>query len=152
MEQFFITPQAEEGIKVELTAPDGRETGHWLKVLGSDSQTFRRAHATHQKKRVERLKDGKKLSAADQRTVEDKAERELVATLVADWSFDEPCTNDNVVAFFKKAPQIMEQVDLVAGQRANFSPVPLKNSDPMPEENFGLDEGSTAPTKQTAKA
>ena len=50
-----------------------------------------------------------------------QAERvRLVACLVSSWSFEQPCTPENVQAFLRESPQIMEATDKVAANRRAF--------------------------------
>lgn len=117
MDQFFTADAANEGVKLPLTNATGGETDHYLVVLGVDSDVFRRADAKAKR-------DAFRLAAIEDEeeriTAVTKAQTELVACLVSDWSFDQECTHENVVAFLNKAPQIAAQIDTVAGDRRLF--------------------------------
>ena len=117
MSEFFTAETAEAGIKLPLFRPDGTQSEHWLKIRGVDSQEFRIAETLA------------KRSAAAAASIKDDRERaqmaldartRLAASLVIDWSFDQPCTIDNVANFLKNAPQITDAIDRVSGDRALF--------------------------------
>lgn len=123
IEDFNIVDPSEKGINITLCLPDGTETEHFLTVRGADSPTFRKAQARNNRERLALLKvkdKAKEMDAADRAMRESGLQDQLVASLVADWSFPQECTIENVAAFFAKSPQIREQVDLFAGERANF--------------------------------
>ena len=128
MADFNIATQSTEGVKVPLHKPDGTKTAEWIQVRGMDCLEFRKAQARIPRQRLQYLqkakKGGKDPDPADLREQELKWDRELVASLVADWSFSEDCTPDNVVGFFEQAPQIKEQVESFAGERLNFFGAP----------------------------
>lgn len=117
MEQFFTEEQATKGIRLPLLDKLGRKTEHWLHIIGGDSEEFRIA-------RQAANREAAAIAAIDDAGVRDKAnvdaERSLAARLVKDWSFDQPCTHENVVAFFKRAPQIQNSVDMAASRRVLF--------------------------------
>ncbi|QIQ65284.1 hypothetical protein 19_00019 [Pseudomonas phage Epa19] len=117
MEAFFTRSIANEGIELPLYAPTGEKTEHWLRVRGIDSDEFRTAEANSKRDAfqiasVEDLAERTRLIAESQ--------RKLVASLVVGWSFEQECTLENVMAFFREAPQIQEAVDRTASRRALF--------------------------------
>ncbi|MCF6435209.1 hypothetical protein [Pseudoalteromonas sp. MMG022] len=125
MEDFFTREKANEGIKIPLTLPDGSVSDHYIVVRGIDSDAFRDAETLA------------KRNAMAFAAIEDEAERAaafaderlgLIAALVADWSFDEPCELETVKKFLHQAPQICEQVDKVAAKRALFFAKGLSSS------------------------
>lgn len=117
-EDFFIQDSQNEGIEVPLFRPDGTKSEHWLRLRGHFSDEFQKARRAlfasakgeGQKKRnqqqLDELVDNKRI--------------ELTAALVKDWSFDMPCTKENVIDFLKKAPQIAALVDTLAGDQSLF--------------------------------
>lgn len=117
MKEFYTRSKANEGKKVPLSLPDGSPSEHWLMVRGVDSDEFRRAEAKSKRKAIElaQIKDDKERQEAIE-----QEKLELIAVLVADWSFDEECSRENVVEFLREAPQIGDMVDRIAVSRASF--------------------------------
>jgi len=124
MESFFTADDANDGTKLPLFAPDGKATEHWLLIRGVDSDAYRTSHT-----RV--LQNARKLKATDDD--EEIAIRtnaglfELAVSLVGGWSFEQECTRENVSAFLKKAPQVIDPINEFAGNRSLF--FALKRSD-----------------------
>jgi len=137
MESFFTADDANDGTKLPLFAPDGKATEHWLLIRGVDSDAYRTSHT-----RV--LQNARKLKATDDD--EEIAKRtneglfELAVSLVGGWSFEQECTRENVSAFLKKAPQVIDPINEFAGNRSLF--FALKRSD---LQNTAVD--SSASTK-----
>lgn len=117
MKEFYTRSKANEGKKVPLSLPDGSPSEHWLVIRGVDSDEFRRAEAKSKRKAIEiaQIKNDQERDAAIE-----QQKLELIAVLVAGWSFEEECTRDNVVDFLREAPQIADMVDRIAVSRASF--------------------------------
>jgi preprotein translocase subunit SecB len=49
-----------------------------------------------------------------------EAEIEMLAVLVKDWSFANPCTPENVKKLLRNAPHVYQLVDETAGKRELF--------------------------------
>jgi hypothetical protein len=117
MADFFTLEAAEAGIDLPLYLPSGEKTDFVIKIRGVDSEKFRIAEA--QGKR--RLIDVAKGDNEDERTRRLFDERVLLASaLVISWNLPEPCTSKNIVELFKNAPQLLDMVDRIAGQRSLF--------------------------------
>lgn len=134
MTAFFTRGVANEGLQLPLYLPNGEKSEHWVRVLGVDSDAFRLAEA-ESKRDAFRLAS---IESNEERAAEiAKSKRRLIASLVTAWSFEQPCTTDNVEAFFLEAPQIMDAIDLAASKRALFfvgrssslQPTPSTSSD-----------------------
>lgn len=117
MDAFFTRQKANEGLQLPLYLPNGTKSEHWVRILGVDSDAFREAEAESKRDafRVAALEDPRERAEAIQ-----SGKRRLLAVLVVAWSFDKPCTRENVEAFFREAPQIMDAIDTAAGRRALF--------------------------------
>lgn len=124
MGAFNTAKLSNEGVKMPIRLPDGTETNEFLVVLGADSKAFRGAKAKADRDKLEALKALNNKQPAKVATIQADITRELVASLVVGWSFDEPCDKANVNKFLSDSPQIQEQIDLFAGGRANFFAVP----------------------------
>lgn len=134
MDAFFTRSKANEGLQLPLYLPDGNKSEHWVRILGVDSDAFRNAEAESRRDafRIAQIED-----VAERSTAIADSKRRLVASLVAAWSFDRPCNVDEVTAFFKEAPQIMDAIDLAASKRALF---------------FGAGSSSSRPTPSTSSS
>lgn len=117
MESFFTKAKAEQGRKLPLYTPTSEKTDHWLNVLGIDSDAFKQAEAEAKRQAIHIAEiEDKKEQFQAQRAVE----RKLIAALITDWSFDMPCTEENVVNFLTQAPQIEDAVNRFAAMRTTF--------------------------------
>jgi hypothetical protein len=117
MTEFYTSQSAEDGVVLPLYKPDGSKSDHTIKIRGVDSEVFRIAEALAKRRAVDvgRLTDENDRAAAAL-----NARIELAASLVIDWTFDEKCNHANVVKFFQNAPQIVDMVDRIAGDRSLF--------------------------------
>lgn len=115
---FFTRKTANEGKKIPLFTPAGEPTEHWLQVRGIDSDAFRAAATARQRKILDATSTAASKDEVTAAIVSTHFEQ--VAALVAAWSFDEPCTPENVTAFLREAPQIADQIDQVASKRGFF--------------------------------
>ena len=132
MESFFTRENANEGIELPLLLPDGTKTEHWLRIRGVDADGFRKAEARSKRKMLE-IAAEKDLDKRDAE-VED-TRLAMLAALVIGWSFDNPCTEAEIKRLFREAPQIAEQVDRTAYDRARFFGNSSKGSSPTPGES-----------------
>lgn len=121
MEEFMTRAKANEGHKIPLYTADGRLSAHWLRVRGVDSDTFRKA----QSRQTRRVAELASLEGEAREEAIAEATLEMQAALVAEWSFDMPCTLDNVKNFLREAPQIAAEVDKFASRRTFFFKTPL---------------------------
>ena len=119
MDAFNVAKLSNEGVKLALTLPDGTATDEFLIVCGADSKAFRNLMARVNRDKLKILNQTKEDQAEVARLIAD-IDRELVASLITDWSFTEPCDKANVCKFLADSPQIQAQVDAFAGNRANF--------------------------------
>jgi len=116
---FYTRTPANKGALLTLVDPvTGKQTDQYLHVLGLESDKFRAALAAKHQRNMEILQ----MPEPEQKAASDDAELELYASLVSDWSFEEPITVAGVKELFLEAPQIKQEVDKFAGQRANFMP------------------------------
>ncbi|UXX42070.1 hypothetical protein [Pseudomonas phage phiH2] len=134
MDAFFTRSRANEGLELPLYLPNGQKSEHWVRILGVDSDSFRNAEAESRRDafRIAQIED-----LADRAKAIADSKRRLVASLVVAWSFDRPCNVDEVEAFFREAPQIMDAIDLAASKRALF---------------FGAGSSSSRPTPSTSSS
>lgn len=117
MEEFFTRQQANDGVEFPLSRPDGTPTDHRIRIRGVDSDAFRTAEADSGRRLLE-ISLEKDKDKANAEFLEEKLK--LRASLVVSWSFDKPCTPENVREFLREAPQIADQIDRIANQRSRF--------------------------------
>lgn len=133
MSAFFTRERANRGIALPLYLPTGERADHWIHVRGIDSDEFRAAEAEHKREalRIAMIEDPKErtLAIADARA-------SLLAALVIDWSFAEPCTLENLKRFFREAPQLADSIDRAASRRDLF----FREASRVPDADYGGDE------------
>lgn len=131
MQQFFTRERANEGIKFPLSFPDGRESPHWLTIRGVDSDQFKTAEAAS-RRRIFALTAEKAADKSQVDKLEQEEKLETIASLVAAWSFDEPCTLEAIKTFLREAPQIADAVNRLATRRTLFFGSSSNVSTPSP--------------------
>ena len=120
MKEFFTRGAANTGIKVPLRSLDGKETEHWLHVLGADSDAFRHAEHVAQRRVVRALADMPNASDAQRADLAREARVEALASLITGWSFEQPCDTHHKMELLREAPQIADMVDRLAVDRSLF--------------------------------
>lgn len=137
IKSLYTREAANTGITIKVVGPDGKETGDTIKVRGADSDVFQRAMRKGRREMLAFLESkGDKVRGTDAyQEFVDKQKLELQATLVMEWSFEEPCTAENVIALFTNAPDVAAQVDEAAGKRDRFASTLPKVSEPTQNIN-----------------
>lgn len=127
---FFTRAKANEGVDLPLLTPSGETTEHWIKIRGVDSDAVKQYEAESRRRVFEAASNvtDKSIFA---KMEEDEALGLLVALVMA-WSFDEPCTPDNVRKFLREAPQIAEQINRLSTRRSLFFGNSSQSSTPSP--------------------
>lgn len=121
MEAFYTRDKANEGQRLPLRSPDGKPTDHWLQVRHVYSDAFQAAEEASMREIQERiLALGEKPDAGKIAEAKRDGTNRLLSSLVAAWSFDKPCTPENVQAFLANAPQIAEQINRFAADAKRF--------------------------------
>lgn len=118
LEQFFTRQEANEGIEVPLYLPDGKESGHKIRIRSFDSDAFHRAQAEEKRKlfAIASSEDKEALKKLD--PLEFKLN--VLCSLVISWTFQTPCTKENIENLLREAPQIADAIDNIAGNRSLF--------------------------------
>ncbi len=141
MEEFFTKDKANEGKVLPLYNPEtGEKSQHWLKVLGVDSDAYFKAETAMQRAMPGIQAEAKGLDGAEAQLtfVADKQKewkRKIVAAVIADWSFDKPCNEEEKIDFLTKAPQIVTAVDGFISDRRLFFSLGQANSSNSQEQN-----------------
>ena len=116
LSDFFTREKANEGTKLHLSRPDGSASDHWIMVRHSDSDAYRAKEAEVRREVTAAVADGANVADACK-----AKEIELIASLVAGWSFTDVEFNlENVIEMLKEAPAIYDGVNKLAGSRASF--------------------------------
>lgn len=132
MEAFYTREPANTGKRVPLLHPDGSPSEHWLQVRSRWSDEFMQA-------RDKALQSAATISDDDRKEAAKALQLDVLASLVADWSFEQPCNAANVREFLSNAPQIAERVDKFAGNDSRFfgSGSLSSTSGPRPSSSSG---------------
>lgn len=112
---LFTLEASNAGVTRPVKDPNGNVVCH-ITFLGVDSDVFRKARVVRNRKIAElkELKEDDRLEALEE------LDRELIASLVTGWDFEEPCTRENVLNLFRNAPDVFEQVNVEANKRSLF--------------------------------
>ena len=116
IENLFTRPQANAGIQMDVKLPDGKPSGATITILGTDSDSFRKARTERSRASAEILT----LPEQEQAAATVEADTRLLCSLVVGWSFKEDCTPENIYALLLQAPHVRDQIDITAGNRALF--------------------------------
>lgn len=124
-EIFYTKALQDEGVKLPLFTPHGAETEHFIVVLGTDSETFKKGVFVVNRK----FQEADPKTDVEKLNMREDKNRALIALLIKDWSLGDnfPCTNENKIEFLKNAPQIQAEIDRFSNRKANFS-VPAAKS------------------------
>jgi hypothetical protein len=131
---FRTRDKSNEGVKIPLVNPGTGEV-EWIKIRGIDSDIFREANLVSLRKAL----DISALKSEEERKAAAEKERlELMATLVIDWSFDEPCVHDEIVKVLKNSPIIADAINHKAANRSLFLEKKSKILKPTQKRNSSL--------------
>lgn len=136
LSDFFTRADANEGIKLPLTLPDGTETEHFINIRSVDSDEYKIAEMNWHKSRIQCELEGDALTeyALGQ-------QRKLTASLIIGWSIDAPCSEKAKLELIREAPQIADDIQRKAEIKSLF--VKKKSSDSLKS----LDSTSSSPSQ-----
>jgi len=147
MADFFTADAADAGVDLPLYLPSGEKTDFFVKIRGVDSQQFRIAEAQAKRRAVTVAQ----IENDDLRTKAILDERaRLACSLVITWNLPEECTPENVALLFSKAPQLLDMVDRIAGQRSLFFSKKQATSSSGLRESSSSTKSRKAQTRQPA--
>jgi len=126
LDDFNTTDRAEDGVKMDLLLPNGEPSGEWVQVRSYLSPVAQKARYEAERKRAEK---GDKLTFEEGQ----RFEAESRAALVKAWSFDDPCTSDNVVPWLLKAQMVSQAIIVAATQDERFFGKPSPDSSAGPK-------------------
>lgn len=101
-----------------IVYPGQGDTGETLSIRSRYSKEFREseAKALRQLSSMTQAAKGKELDADIVKDINDRS----FAKLVAGWSFEEECTEENVIEFLEANPQIYDMINSKAAQDSLF--------------------------------
>ena len=108
----------EATIQIPVVFPGMDATGETLTIRSMYSSAFREGQAA-QSRQIQALRIANKGAPLDEETL-NEMELAAFATLVSDWSFDEPCTPGNVSDFLRANPQMKELVNMQCSKDSLF--------------------------------
>lgn len=118
---------ANAGFDVDLYHPaTNADLGIKIRVLGKDSDEFRRVSNSQNKRRMDRMQRGGFRNPTPSPEELEQNGIELLAACTLGWAgvvLDKkplPFTKDNAKMLYNRFPWIKEQVDAAIGDRANF--------------------------------
>lgn len=130
IEELFIKDIAEDGIDIPLGVPGVEEASASIRIRSVDSDTYRNARAKANRKHLRELAQlkqdemEKKLSAENIEEAKDRISREItldmLVSLVVSWTFETPCTPENVRRLFVNCPQVADTIDGYSHDRQLF--------------------------------
>lgn len=107
--------------------PGQGDTGHWLKIRSQHSPEFRDADLKAQRQiSAMYLASGNNPENVDHEIIKDITLRAFTK-LVAEWSFDEELTEDNIVEFLTDNPIAYDEINTLAAQDSLFFLRPANN-------------------------
>ena len=101
------------------------DTGETLTIRSRYSKEYREAEARAQRQ-VSTMVMARKGEPLDEETIK-QIEDIQFAALIADWSFDEELTVENITEFLTDNPQIRDDVNVKAAQDSLFLSKPEQN-------------------------
>lgn len=134
MKDFYTRESANEGVKLPLFTPEGKETEHYLVIRGVDSDAFRLAESEAKRSSIKII------------GVEDEGERnnlvyegkiEMLSSLICGWSFEEKVSKENIKTLLREAPQIADRIDRFACDRTLFFGLKSAGSESSPKTTSG---------------
>jgi len=117
VKSLFVRSKANEGVVVQLDDVPGFPPGSWMRVRGSDSDAVQDALLAFYRS-----------DSCAKRPFDDF---DVVASMVSEWSFDEPATAENVREAFAELPSraiLLAKVTDASLERDRFLPKPPVDS------------------------
>lgn len=125
MKEFFTRSRANQGVKIPLVHPDGTPSKHWIQVRNTDSDAFRGHVDTFN---TDTLQNGADLSEEEIKKEREEMLLVILASLIADWSFEIEQTDENKIELLREAPQIANQIDKLSTDKKRFFGMPFDDS------------------------
>lgn len=116
---FYVKQEAEEGRRVDLSNADGTPSGHWMVIRSVLSAPYEQGFASIKAQALEEVLRLATAGGREHARQLDKQQRRqrrarLVASLIADWSLDMPCTETEKTKLLIQAPRLRRQIERVS--------------------------------------
>tara|TARA_R110000744_G_scaffold143559_1_gene255491 strand:- start:1229 stop:1669 length:441 start_codon:yes stop_codon:yes gene_type:complete len=121
-QSLFTRDLANDGVKVELSFPDGKDSGFWILVAGIDSDVYRKG-------KTKLMRFAISLSGKNDEESEDLYQLEIIkrtAACIIDWNLIDddgsewPINDSNRFKLLRQAPQIADKIDDVITSRSLY--------------------------------
>lgn len=142
--RFLTRPIANEGVKVYLYDPYGSKTEHWLRILGEDSDVYRRGQSELYRQAVKTAQNNEE----DVNAQFEAKSIEVLASCIVDWSFPEEATMQEKIAFLSDAPRVRDTIEQTIRNTGLFFKKKPKSSSSTAKSG----SSSTKLSRATAKA
>jgi hypothetical protein len=113
LSDFHTREAANEGARLDLHLPDGKESGDYLIVRGIDSDEFKAAQA-REARRMMLLGEISEKERIEQARI---SSANMLASLIVSWSFEDQLTQESAAQWLTEAPQIGDAIDRLASNR-----------------------------------
>lgn len=110
---YTLPACANEGRRLPVYTPAGKVTKEWIQVRSQWADEFRAAKS--QALQIVSAVQGEERAKAAK-----EAEFLCLSSLVCAWSFDEPCTQENVIAWLRSNPKAADKINSYAGDDEVF--------------------------------
>lgn len=147
MTDFYTRDAGNQGMKIPLVLPNGEESEDFLVIRSVDSDAFRMAESDAKR---EVMRAAQVDDIDERRRIAKENTLNMQVALVKEWSFDEPCTPENVRVFLVGAPQVADALDQLATKRALF--IEKKSQNSKPTQSTKLNKRKPRKGQASAKA
>lgn len=118
-QDFYTREPASAGRRVDLMHADGSPSGEWMQIRSVLSDEYESAARALPAMAIKDLVSVAKAShPADAKRLHKKLRREqkarLVGSLIAAWSFDLDCTEEEKIKLLVSAPRLRRQIELIS--------------------------------------
>lgn len=117
--QFYVKSRAEQGRRVSLFNSDGTPSGQWMVIRSVHSSQYEEAIRKVSRDAVTDViqiakAGGEQEAARAARRLARARRAKLVAALIAEWSFEQECSEQEKTDFLIKAPRLRRQIEKVS--------------------------------------
>lgn len=133
--KHFTLEAANNGLRMTIVGPDGKDTKDALIVRGQDSEAYQTGQRLFRRDIIQyREENGPESVKTDAYSkFIDEAALRMKSTLVVGWTFDEKCIPANVLELLKNSPFVAEQIETFAAKRERFAGNSQTTSEPSPK-------------------